>query len=84
MMDIMSIFVLIVFGALVGWVASMIVGTSGGLILDIIVGIVGSVIGGWLMDFFGKSGVSGFNFYSFLVALLGAVVLLAIVKLIRR
>ena len=84
MMDIISFIVLIVFGALVGWVASMIVGTSGGLLLDIIVGVIGSVIGGWLMDFFGYSGVNGFNLYSFLVALLGSVVLLAIVKAIRR
>jgi len=83
-MDIVSIVILIIFGALVGWVASMIVGTSGGLLLDIIVGIIGSVIGGWLMDFFGGSGVSGFNLYSFLVALLGSVVLLVIVKAIRR
>ena len=83
-MDIISIVIYIIFGALVGWVASMIVGTSGGLLLDIIVGIVGSIIGGWLMDFFGKGGVNGFNLYSFLVALLGSVVLLAIVKLIRR
>lgn len=80
----MNIIILIIFGALVGWVASMIVGTKGGLVLDIIVGIVGSVIGGWLMDFFNKSGVTGFDIYSFLVALLGSVVLLAIVKAIRR
>lgn len=80
----MSIIILIIFGALVGWVASIIVGTSGGLLLDIIVGIVGSVIGGWLMNIFGYSGASGFNLYSFLVALLGSVVLLVIVKAIRR
>ncbi len=80
----MNIIILIIFGAIVGWVASMIMGTSGGLLLDIIVGIIGSVLGGWLMGFFDESGVTGFNVYSFLVALLGSVVLLAIVKLIRR
>jgi len=80
----MNIIILIIFGALVGWVASMVVGTRGGLVLDIIVGIIGSVIGGWLMDFFNKGGVNGFNLYSFLVALLGSVVLLVIVKAIRR
>lgn len=80
----MNILILIIFGALVGWVASMIVGTKEGLLLDIIIGIVGSIIGGWLMDFFGQSGVTGFNVYSFLVALLGSVVLLAIVRAIRR
>ncbi|KKP42415.1 MAG: Transglycosylase associated protein [Parcubacteria group bacterium GW2011_GWA2_33_14] len=79
----MNIIILIIFGALVGWVASMIVGTDEGLIIDIIVGIIGSVVGGWLMGFFDKSGVTGFNMYSFLVALLGSVVLLVIVKMIR-
>ena len=84
MMDIISFIILIIFGAIVGWVASIIVGTRGGLLLDIIVGFLGSVIGGWLMDFFGKSGVNGFNLYSFLVALLGSVVLLVIIKAARR
>ena len=55
-----------------------------GAVLNIVVGIVGAVIGGWLMSFFGESGVSGFNLYSFLVALLGAVVLIALVKVLRR
>lgn len=80
----MGIIIFVVFGALVGWVASMIVGTREGILLDIIVGIVGSVIGGWLMSFVNESGITGFNVYSFLVALLGSVVLLVIVKAIRR
>ena len=79
----MGIILWIVFGAIVGWVASMVMGTTEGLVLDIILGIVGAVLGGWLMSFFGKSGVTGFNLYSFLVALLGAVILIAIVKAIR-
>jgi len=80
----MNIIVLIIFGAIVGWVASVLVGTNEGLVIDIIVGIAGAVIGGWLMDFFNKGGVTGFNIYSFLVALLGSVVLLAIIKAIRH
>ena len=79
----MGIILWIVFGAIVGWVASMFMGTSEGLVLDIVLGIIGAVLGGWLMSFFGKSGVTGFNLYSFLVALLGAVILIAIVKAIR-
>ncbi len=79
----MGIILWIIFGAIVGWIASTIMGTNEGLILDIILGVVGAVLGGWLMDFFGKGGVSGFNLYSFLVAILGAVVLIAIVKAIR-
>lgn len=82
----MGIIFWIIFGALVGWIASMIMKTNAeqGAILNIVVGIVGAVLGGWLMSFFGGSGVSGFNFYSFVVAIIGAVVLIAIVKALRR
>jgi len=80
----MNIIILIIFGAIVGWVASLIVGTNEGLILDIIVGVIGSVVGGWLVAFFNYGPVTGFNMYSFLVALLGSVVLLVIVKEIQR
>ncbi|MFA5986539.1 MAG: GlsB/YeaQ/YmgE family stress response membrane protein [Parcubacteria group bacterium] len=79
----MGIILWIVFGAIVGWIASMIMGTNEGLILDIILGIVGSVLGGWLMSFLGEGGVTGFNLYSFLVALLGAIVLITIVRALR-
>lgn len=79
----MGILMWILFGALVGWIASMIMGTSEGLVLDIVLGIVGAVLGGWLMSFFGYGGVTGFNLYSFLVAVLGAIALIAIVRAIR-
>jgi len=81
----MGLLLWIIFGALVGWVASMVMGTDGqqGAILNIVVGIVGAVIGGFIMSQFGATGVSGFNLYSFVVALLGAMVLIWIVKLIR-
>jgi uncharacterized membrane protein YeaQ/YmgE (transglycosylase-associated protein family) len=82
----MGIILWIIFGALVGWIASMIMNTDAqqGALLNIIVGITGAVLGGWIMNFFDKSGTTGFNLYSFIVALLGAVVLIAIVKAIRR
>lgn len=82
----MGIILWIIFGALVGWIASMIMKTDAeqGLFLNIIVGIIGAVIGGWLMTFIGEGGVQGFNFYSFLVALLGACVLIGIVKVVRQ
>ena len=82
----MGIILWIVFGGLVGWIASLIMKTNAqqGIFLNIVVGIVGAVIGGWLMSFFGESGVGGFNLYSFLVALLGAIILIGIVKLLRR
>ena len=76
----------IVLGALAGWIASMIMKTNAqqGLFLDIVVGIIGAVLGGWLMTFFGQEGVDGFNLYSLIVAVIGAIVLLAIVKMVRR
>lgn len=82
----MGILLWIVFGGLAGWIASLIMETDGqqGLILNIVVGIIGAVIGGWLMSIVGECGVGGFNLYSFLVAILGSVVLIAVVKMVRR
>lgn len=81
----MTILLWIVFGAIVGWVASLIMGTNGqqGLLLDIVVGIVGAVLGGWIVTAVGGASVDGFNFYSFVVALIGAVVLLGLVRMVR-
>lgn len=82
----MNFIVWIIFGAMVGWVASIIMKTNAeqGAFLNIIIGIVGAVLGGWLMSVVGERGVGGFNLYSFLVALLGACALIAIFKAIRR
>lgn len=82
----MGIILWIVFGALVGWVASLLMNTDAeqGPVLNIVVGIIGAVLGGWIMTFFGEGGVSGFNLYSFVVALIGAIALIAIVKAIKR
>lgn len=81
----MNIILWIIFGALVGWIASKIMGTDAqqGALLNIIVGIVGALIGGWVMSMFGEEGVTGFNLVSFIVALLGSVILLALVKVVR-
>lgn len=81
----MGIILWIIFGALVGWVASLIMKTDSqqGPLLNIIVGVVGAVIGGWIMSLLGESGTTGFNIYSFLVALLGAVVLIFAVRAVR-
>jgi len=72
----------IILGALAGWIASMIMKTNAeqGAIANVIVGIIGAVIGGFLMQLFGASGVSGFNLYSLAVAIGGAVLLLAIYR----
>jgi uncharacterized membrane protein YeaQ/YmgE (transglycosylase-associated protein family) len=81
----MGIILWIVFGALVGWIASMIMGTDReqGAVLNVVVGIVGAVLGGWIMSLFGEQGVDGFNLYSFIVALVGAIVLIGLVRAIR-
>ena len=76
----------IVLGGLAGWLASIITGWNDrmGCIANIVVGIVGALIGGWLMSVFGGTGVTGFNLPSLLVAVIGAVVLLVIVGVIRK
>jgi uncharacterized membrane protein YeaQ/YmgE (transglycosylase-associated protein family) len=83
-MDVWSIIIWIVIGGLAGWVASMIVGTdkNQGVVGNIIVGILGALVGGFLVGLLGGEGFTGFNLWSFLVALLGAVVLLGIWKAI--
>ena len=82
----MNILLWILFGAIVGWLASLIMKTNRqqGTLIDIVVGIVGAVLGGYLFEALGRSGVTGFNLYSMLVAIVGAVILLAIVKAVRR
>jgi uncharacterized membrane protein YeaQ/YmgE (transglycosylase-associated protein family) len=75
----MSVIGWIILGLIAGFIASKIVNRSGeGLILDIILGIVGAVVGGWLFSFFGAEGVSGLNLYSMVVAIIGAIVVLFI------
>lgn len=77
----MSIIVWIVIGGLAGWVGNMIMKTPGGLIRNIITGIVGALIGGFIMNFFGFDGLTGFNLWTFVVALLGSIALIALINL---
>jgi len=76
----------IVFGALAGWIASIIMKTNAeqGAMGNIIVGILGAIIGGFLVRLLTNTEVSGFNLVSLLTAIVGAVILLAIVKAFRR
>lgn len=78
----MNIILWIVFGGIVGWIASIIMRTDAqmGIGSNIIVGILGALLGGWIVTLFGGPSVSGFNLTSFLVAIVGAIVLLAIVR----
>jgi uncharacterized membrane protein YeaQ/YmgE (transglycosylase-associated protein family) len=85
----MSIIIWLVVGGLVGWLASLFMRTDAqqGIFLNIIVGIIGAVLGGWLLaPLFGTGTINqgDFSLSGLLVSLLGAIILLAIVNLIRR
>lgn len=81
----MSILAWIVLGLIAGFIGSKIVNKSGeGIIVDILLGIVGAVLGGWLFNRFGAAGVTGLNLYSLLVAVIGSVLFLVIYHAIRR
>lgn len=81
----MSFLVWIILGLFAGFIGSKIVNKRGeGLFLDIVLGIVGAIVGGWLFTMFGARGVSGLNLYSLLVAVIGAVVVLVIFHAVRR
>jgi uncharacterized membrane protein YeaQ/YmgE (transglycosylase-associated protein family) len=80
----MSFLAWIVLGLFAGFIGSKIVNRRGeGIVLDILLGIVGAVIGGWLFHSFGAVGVSGLNLYSLFVAVLGSVVLLVVYHALR-
>jgi uncharacterized membrane protein YeaQ/YmgE (transglycosylase-associated protein family) len=73
----------IVLGLIAGFIGSKIVNKTGeGLILDVVLGVVGAVIGGYLFNLFGAQGVTGLNLWSLLVAVIGAVVVLMIYRLV--
>ncbi|HEY1362919.1 MAG TPA: GlsB/YeaQ/YmgE family stress response membrane protein [Xanthobacteraceae bacterium] len=75
----MGIISWIILGLIAGFIASKIVDKQGqGFWLDIALGIIGALVGGFLFDFFGASGVTGLNIYSMIVAIVGAVVVLLI------
>jgi uncharacterized membrane protein YeaQ/YmgE (transglycosylase-associated protein family) len=75
----------IVLGLVAGFIGSKIVNKSGdGFFLDILLGVIGAVVGGWLFSLFGAHGVTGLNIYSLIVAVIGAVVVLVLYHAIRR
>ena len=82
----MGILLWIVFGLLVGAIAKYLVPGEGpgGVIGDIIIGIIGALLGGFLYGLFGHTGVTGFNIGSFICAIIGAVVLLLIIRSFTR
>lgn len=81
----MSILAWIILGGIAGWLASLVMNTdqSQGIFLNIIIGIVGAFLGGLAFSFFGGEGVTGFNFYSLIVALIGSVLFIGVLKAVR-
>ncbi len=82
----MSWLLWIVFGAIAGWIASMIMKRDSrmGAVGNIVVGIVGGFLGGWIASLLGLGSVTGFNLYSLLIAIAGACVLLFIIGMFQR
>lgn len=82
----MGIISWIIIGGLAGWIASMITGNNEdmGFWKNVIVGIVGAFIGGFIFSFIGGYGITGFNLWSLLVAVIGAVILLWIISFFKR
>ena len=81
----MSFIAWIILGLIAGFIASKIVNKHGeGVFLDIVLGIAGAVVGGWLFGLMGMNGVSGINIWSFLVAVIGSIVVLVVYHVIRH
>jgi uncharacterized membrane protein YeaQ/YmgE (transglycosylase-associated protein family) len=80
----MNIILWIILGAAAGWIADMIMESSHGMLEDIILGVIGAFVGGFILNFFGQPGVTGFNIYSLIVAVVGAVVLIFLGRLIHK
>ena len=80
----MNLLLWLVFGAITGWIASLIMRTNSGqgTLMDIVLGIIGAFVGGFVMNLFGAPGVDGFNVYSMIVAVLGAVILIGLRRMI--
>ncbi len=81
----MSIIAWVILGLVAGFIGSKIVNKSGaGMLMDIVLGIVGAVVGGVIFNFFGATGITGLNIYSLIVAVIGAVVVLWIYHAIQK
>jgi uncharacterized membrane protein YeaQ/YmgE (transglycosylase-associated protein family) len=81
----MSFIAWIVLGLIAGFIASKVINKQGeGAVMDIVLGVVGAVVGGWVFRMLGMSGVTGLNIYSLVVAVLGAVVFLLVYHLLVR
>jgi len=79
----MGLILWIILGAIAGWIASALTSSNTSIGMDVVLGVVGAIVGGFVMSLFGQSGVTGFNVYSVVVAVIGAVVLVYAGRLLR-
>jgi uncharacterized membrane protein YeaQ/YmgE (transglycosylase-associated protein family) len=81
----MSIIAWIIMGAIIGWLASLLIHSrQNGLVMNIVVGILGALLGGFIARIFGGAGVTGFNLYSVAIGVVGAAILIVIARAISR
>ncbi|HOF87630.1 MAG TPA: GlsB/YeaQ/YmgE family stress response membrane protein [Armatimonadota bacterium] len=81
----MNILLWIILGGIAGWLASMVMGTNArqGCLADVLIGIAGALLGGFFFNLLGGAGITGFNLWSLFVAVLGAVILIALLRAFR-
>lgn len=80
----MNLIVWIVLGAIAGWIAGLVMKSNHGLLEDIILGIVGAFVGGFVFSLMGEPGVTGFNVYSLIVSVIGAVIVIFIGRVLHK
>lgn len=80
----MNILLWIVLGAVAGWIAGFFMKSDHSMVEDILLGIIGAFVGGFVMNFVGQPGVTGFNLYSLVVAAMGAALVIFIGRIVRR
>ena len=73
----------IILGGLAGWVGSLLMEEERGCLMNVVVGIIGAVLGGAVFNFIGGSGITGFNIWSLIVAVVGSILFLAILRKLR-
>ena len=82
----MNIILWVILGGVAGWLASIVMKTDleQGMLMDIVLGIIGAVVGGFVLNFLGQAGVTGFNLYSLIVSTIGAIIVIWIGRMLRR
>lgn len=80
----MNFLLWIILGAVAGWIADVVMKSDHGLVEDIVLGVIGAFVGGFVMNFFGQPGVTGFNLYSLIVAAIGAALLIFVGRMFHK